>query len=88
MDDQFLSLSVSLCIILNVQLSDSVVALYIGTEIHFHWIDFPVDPLPSYRCCIFNRTLRGRSLCFVLEMRNQVTPPDTCSVQAPSGGVT
>ncbi|GJT30185.1 hypothetical protein Tco_0910460 [Tanacetum coccineum] len=35
-----------------------------------------------------NQTLRGRSLCFVLEMRNQVTPPDTCSVQAPSGGVT
>ncbi|GKG04212.1 hypothetical protein Tco_0314599, partial [Tanacetum coccineum] len=34
------------------------------------------------------RTLRGRSLCFVLEMRNQVTPPDTCSAQAPSGGVT
>ncbi|GKC46411.1 putative reverse transcriptase domain-containing protein, partial [Tanacetum coccineum] len=25
---------------------------------------------------------------FVLEMINQVTPPDTCSVQAPSGGVT
>ncbi|GKF95710.1 hypothetical protein Tco_0288445, partial [Tanacetum coccineum] len=33
-------------------------------------------------------TLRGRSLCFVLEMINQVTPPDTCSVQTPSGGVT
>ncbi|GKF58658.1 hypothetical protein Tco_0172195, partial [Tanacetum coccineum] len=31
---------------------------------------------------------RGRSLCFVLEMINQVKPPDTCSVQAPSGGVT
>nr|GEU36566.1 hypothetical protein [Tanacetum cinerariifolium] len=30
----------------------------------------------------------GRSLCFVLEMRNNVTPPDTYSVQAPSGGVT
>nr|GEX09858.1 putative reverse transcriptase domain, ribonuclease H-like domain, aspartic peptidase domain protein [Tanacetum cinerariifolium] len=30
----------------------------------------------------------GRSLCFVLEMRNNVTPPDTCSVRAPSGGVT
>ncbi|GJY21685.1 hypothetical protein Tco_0394251 [Tanacetum coccineum] len=26
--------------------------------------------------------------CFVLEMINQVTPPDTCFVQAPSGGVT
>nr|GEX14196.1 hypothetical protein [Tanacetum cinerariifolium] len=37
---------------------------------------------------IFKRTLRGRSLCFVLEMRNNVTPPDTYSVQAPSGGVT
>ncbi|GKD55904.1 hypothetical protein Tco_1289291, partial [Tanacetum coccineum] len=34
------------------------------------------------------RTLRGRSLCFVLEMLNKVTPPDTYSVQAPSGGVT
>nr|GEY02040.1 hypothetical protein [Tanacetum cinerariifolium] len=34
------------------------------------------------------RTLRGRSLCLVLEMRNNVTPPDTYSVQAPSGGVT
>nr|GEU62986.1 hypothetical protein [Tanacetum cinerariifolium] len=31
---------------------------------------------------------RGRSLCFVLEMLNNVTPPDTYSVQAPSGGVT
>nr|GEW95175.1 putative reverse transcriptase domain-containing protein [Tanacetum cinerariifolium] len=30
----------------------------------------------------------GRSLCFVLEMRNNVTPPNTYSVQAPSGGVT
>nr|GEU67982.1 transposase (putative), gypsy type [Tanacetum cinerariifolium] len=30
----------------------------------------------------------GRSLCFVLEMRNNVMPPDTYSVQAPSGGVT
>ncbi|GJT74663.1 putative GDP-L-fucose synthase 2 [Tanacetum coccineum] len=40
------------------------------------------------RCLFSKRTLRGRSLCFVLEMRNQVTPPDTCSVQAPSGGVT
>nr|GFA94373.1 reverse transcriptase domain-containing protein [Tanacetum cinerariifolium] len=29
-----------------------------------------------------------RSLCFVLEMRNNVTPPDTYFVQAPSGGVT
>nr|GEW00332.1 putative reverse transcriptase domain-containing protein [Tanacetum cinerariifolium] len=27
----------------------------------------------------------GRSLCFVLEMRNNVTPPDTYSIQAPSG---
>ncbi|GKF69770.1 hypothetical protein Tco_0202827, partial [Tanacetum coccineum] len=26
--------------------------------------------------------------CFVLEMLNKVTPPDTYSVQAPSGGVT
>nr|GFC69470.1 hypothetical protein [Tanacetum cinerariifolium] len=25
----------------------------------------------------FKRTLRGRSLCFVLEMHNNVTPPDT-----------
>ncbi|GJX26716.1 reverse transcriptase domain-containing protein [Tanacetum coccineum] len=33
-------------------------------------------------------SLLGRSLCFVLEMFNQVTPPDTCSVQAPSVGVT
>ncbi|GKC15822.1 hypothetical protein Tco_1012604 [Tanacetum coccineum] len=40
------------------------------------------------RCLFSKRTLRGRSLCFVLEMINQVTPPDTCSVQAPSGGVT
>nr|GEX35198.1 putative reverse transcriptase domain-containing protein [Tanacetum cinerariifolium] len=30
----------------------------------------------------------GRSLCFVLEMRNNITSPDTYSVQAPSGGVT
>nr|GEV25448.1 putative reverse transcriptase domain-containing protein [Tanacetum cinerariifolium] len=30
----------------------------------------------------------GRSLCFVLEMRNKVTPPDTYSVQALSGGAT
>nr|GFB75988.1 hypothetical protein [Tanacetum cinerariifolium] len=30
----------------------------------------------------------GRSLCFILEMRNNVTPPDTYSVQASSGGVT
>nr|GEY17772.1 phospholipase-like protein [Tanacetum cinerariifolium] len=30
----------------------------------------------------------GRSLCFVLEMRNNVTSPDTYSVQASSGGVT
>nr|GFB12535.1 hypothetical protein [Tanacetum cinerariifolium] len=30
----------------------------------------------------------GRSLCFVLEMRNNVTPPNTYSVQAPSRGVT
>nr|GEY08283.1 hypothetical protein [Tanacetum cinerariifolium] len=29
-----------------------------------------------------------RSLCFVLEMSNNVTPPDTYSVQALSGGVT
>nr|GEU73724.1 hypothetical protein [Tanacetum cinerariifolium] len=34
------------------------------------------------------RTKKGRSLCFVLEMRNNVTPPDTYSVQAPSGDVT
>ncbi|GKC80014.1 reverse transcriptase domain-containing protein, partial [Tanacetum coccineum] len=34
-----------------------------------------------------NEDLR-RSLCFVLEMLNKVTPPDTYSVQAPSGGVT
>nr|GEW16655.1 hypothetical protein [Tanacetum cinerariifolium] len=31
---------------------------------------------------------RGRSLCFVLEMLNNVTPPDMYSVQAPSRGVT
>nr|GEV32180.1 reverse transcriptase domain-containing protein [Tanacetum cinerariifolium] len=31
---------------------------------------------------------RSRSLCFVLEMRNNVTPPDTYFVQAPSGCVT
>nr|GEY07067.1 auxilin-like protein [Tanacetum cinerariifolium]GEY69162.1 auxilin-like protein [Tanacetum cinerariifolium] len=37
---------------------------------------------------IFKRTLRGRSLCFVLEMLNNVTPSDTYSVQIPSGGVT
>nr|GEY10055.1 reverse transcriptase domain-containing protein [Tanacetum cinerariifolium] len=30
----------------------------------------------------------GRSLCFILEMRNNVTPPDTYSVQVPFGGVT
>nr|GEY71533.1 hypothetical protein [Tanacetum cinerariifolium]GEY92667.1 hypothetical protein [Tanacetum cinerariifolium] len=30
----------------------------------------------------------GRSLYFVLEMLNNATPPDTYSVQAPSGGVT
>ncbi|GKD82113.1 hypothetical protein Tco_1348952, partial [Tanacetum coccineum] len=29
-----------------------------------------------------------RSLCFVLEILNNVTPPDTYSVQGPSGGVT
>ncbi|GJU99829.1 hypothetical protein Tco_1329100 [Tanacetum coccineum] len=40
------------------------------------------------RCLFLKRTLRGRSLCFVLEMLNKVTPPDTYSVQAPSGGVT
>ncbi|GJS03859.1 integrase, catalytic region, zinc finger, CCHC-type containing protein [Tanacetum coccineum] len=40
------------------------------------------------RCLFSKRTLRGRSLCFVLEMIIQVTPPDTCSVLAPSGGVT
>ncbi|GKF16094.1 reverse transcriptase domain-containing protein, partial [Tanacetum coccineum] len=34
------------------------------------------------------RTLRGRSLCFVLEMLNKVTSLDTYSVQAPSRGVT
>nr|GEX32805.1 reverse transcriptase domain-containing protein [Tanacetum cinerariifolium] len=33
------------------------------------------------------KRLKGRSLCFVLEMLNNVTPPDTYSVQAPSGGV-
>nr|GEX72462.1 reverse transcriptase domain-containing protein [Tanacetum cinerariifolium] len=33
-------------------------------------------------------TTSGRSLCFVLEMHNNVTPPDTYSVQAPFGGVT
>nr|GEX39004.1 reverse transcriptase domain-containing protein [Tanacetum cinerariifolium] len=33
-------------------------------------------------------TLRGHSLCFVLEMLNNVTPLDTYSVQAPSEGVT
>nr|GEY81111.1 hypothetical protein [Tanacetum cinerariifolium] len=31
--------------------------------------------------------LRGRSLCVVLEMLNNVTPPNTYSVQGPSGGV-
>nr|GEX38838.1 hypothetical protein [Tanacetum cinerariifolium] len=37
----------------------------------------------------FTRDLSiGRSLCIVLEMRNNVTPPDTYSVQAPFGGVT
>nr|GEX81200.1 retrovirus-related Pol polyprotein from transposon TNT 1-94 [Tanacetum cinerariifolium] len=30
----------------------------------------------------------GRSLCFVLEIRNNVKPPNMYSVQAPSGGVT
>nr|GEX00565.1 putative reverse transcriptase domain-containing protein [Tanacetum cinerariifolium] len=30
----------------------------------------------------------GRSLCFALEIFSEVTPPDTYSVQAPSGGVT
>nr|GEU90959.1 copia protein [Tanacetum cinerariifolium] len=30
----------------------------------------------------------GHSLCFVLEMLTNVTPPDTYSVQAPYGGVT
>ncbi|GKF91563.1 hypothetical protein Tco_0275264, partial [Tanacetum coccineum] len=40
------------------------------------------------RCLFLKRTLRGRSLCCVLEIRNQITPPDTCFVQAPSGGVT
>ncbi|GKE61106.1 integrase, catalytic region, zinc finger, CCHC-type containing protein, partial [Tanacetum coccineum] len=28
------------------------------------------------QCLFSKRTLRGRSLCFVLEIRNQVTPPD------------
>nr|GEW82687.1 putative reverse transcriptase domain-containing protein [Tanacetum cinerariifolium] len=32
--------------------------------------------------------LGGRSLCFVLEMHNKVTPPDTYSVQAPFEGMT
>ncbi|GKF15885.1 hypothetical protein Tco_0057347 [Tanacetum coccineum] len=40
------------------------------------------------RCLFLKRTLRGRSLCFVLEMLNKVTPLDTYSVQAPSRGVT
>ncbi|GJX83626.1 hypothetical protein Tco_0333107 [Tanacetum coccineum] len=31
--------------------------------------------------------IRGRSLCFVLETLDKVTPPDTCFVQAPSGGI-
>nr|GEW88170.1 hypothetical protein [Tanacetum cinerariifolium] len=34
------------------------------------------------------KTQRGRSLCFVLEIVNKVTPPDTNSVQGPFGGVT
>ncbi|GJY83138.1 hypothetical protein Tco_0496514 [Tanacetum coccineum] len=33
-------------------------------------------------------TFSVRSLCFVLEILNNVTPPDTYSVQGPSGGVT
>nr|GFA16834.1 hypothetical protein [Tanacetum cinerariifolium] len=37
---------------------------------------------------MINSIKNGRSLCFVLEMRNNVTPPDTYSIQAPSGGVT
>ncbi|GJW08221.1 hypothetical protein Tco_1570644 [Tanacetum coccineum] len=40
------------------------------------------------RCLFLKRTLRGRSLCFVLEISRHVTPPDTYSVQGPFGGVT
>ncbi|GJW62163.1 hypothetical protein Tco_0111498 [Tanacetum coccineum] len=39
------------------------------------------------RCLFSKRTLRGRSLCFVLEMINQVTPPDTCFPSGPRLGV-
>ncbi|GJU84245.1 hypothetical protein Tco_1291791 [Tanacetum coccineum] len=46
-----------------------------------------VKSICCYRVYFFKRTIRGR-LCFVLEMLNKVTPPDTYSVQAPSGGVT
>ncbi|GKE39428.1 gag-pol polyprotein, partial [Tanacetum coccineum] len=40
------------------------------------------------RCLFLKLTLRGRSLCFVLEISRNVTPPDPYSVQGPFGGVT
>ncbi|GJX97962.1 putative reverse transcriptase domain-containing protein [Tanacetum coccineum] len=68
-----------------------------GTE-DLHGMIKNLEPRADGMLCLKNRswiplfgdlrTLRGRSLCFVLEMINQVTPPDTCSVQALSRGVT
>ncbi|GKC77028.1 zf-CCHC domain-containing protein, partial [Tanacetum coccineum] len=40
------------------------------------------------RCLFFKRTLRGRSLCFVLEIFSDVTPPDNKSDGTLFGGVT
>ncbi|GKA25644.1 hypothetical protein Tco_0711753 [Tanacetum coccineum] len=40
------------------------------------------------RCLFLKRTLRGRSLCLVLEISRNITPSDTYSVQGPFGGVT
>ncbi|GJQ96157.1 hypothetical protein Tco_0007296 [Tanacetum coccineum] len=40
------------------------------------------------RCLFLKRTLRGRSLCFVLEIFDDVTPPDTKSDGTLFGGVT
>ncbi|GJV28688.1 hypothetical protein Tco_1385136 [Tanacetum coccineum] len=40
------------------------------------------------RCLFLKRTLRGHSLCFVLEILDDVTPPDTKSDRTLFGGVT
>nr|GEV15218.1 retrotransposon protein, putative, Ty3-gypsy subclass [Tanacetum cinerariifolium] len=49
--------------------------------------DFVLKPT-RVRLVLFRQPRGDRSLYFVLEMRNNVMPPDTYSVQAPFGGVT